>query len=63
MSVHPSPVASNFNDNVSHKIELMDFFKKFSVPPEKLPDEIFRSIGLSVWRDLGMLNGYHFTLA
>lgn len=53
MSVHPSPVRSNFYDNVAHKIDLMEFFKVFAVPPEKLPDEIFRSIGLSVWRDLG----------
>ena len=50
--IHPSPVASRFYDN-THKIDMMEFFKTFSVPPEKLPDEIFKAVGTSVWRDIG----------
>lgn len=50
--VHPSPVASRFYDS-AHKLDALDFFKRFSVKPEELPDIIFGSIGKTVWRDIG----------
>ncbi|KDD73629.1 hypothetical protein H632_c1984p1 [Helicosporidium sp. ATCC 50920] len=31
----------------------MEFFKKFAVDPEDLPDTIFASIGRVIWRDIG----------
>jgi short-subunit dehydrogenase len=52
-AVHPSPVASNFYDKVDHKIELMEAAQKSAVPPQSLPNEIFKSIGACAWRDLG----------
>lgn len=52
-AVHPSPVASNFYDKVDHKIELMEAAQKSAVPPQDLPNEIFRSIGVCALRDLG----------
>lgn len=52
-AVHPSPVSSNFYDNVDHKIEIMESACKQAVPPEALPDDIFRSIGACALRDLG----------
>lgn len=54
-AVHPSPVASNFYDNVDHKIELMEAAQKSAVPPDDLPNDIFRSIGVCALRDLGGL--------
>ena len=50
---HPSPVASRFYDKTTAKIDLMEFFKKFSVPAEELPDEVFKCIGYCSWRDIG----------
>ena len=50
--VHPSPIASRFYDN-THKIDMLDFFKLFSVSPDTLPDVIFGSVGHTVWRDIG----------
>lgn len=50
--VHPSPVASRFYD-AAHKLDAMEFFKKFAVDPEDLPDTIFASIGRVIWRDIG----------
>lgn len=52
-AVHPSPVASNFYDKVDHKIELMEAAQKSAVPPDALPNDIFRSIGYCALRDLG----------
>jgi short-subunit dehydrogenase len=52
-AVHPSPVASNFYDKVEHKIELMEAAQKSAVPPDDLPNEIFKSIGVCALRDLG----------
>ena len=34
--IHPSPIASRFYDN-THKIDMLDFFKLFSVAPDTLP--------------------------
>jgi len=52
-AVHPSPVASNFYNDLDHKIEILESACKQAVPPEDLPDEIFRSIGCCALRDLG----------
>uniref|UniRef100_A0A7S0YGV5 Uncharacterized protein n=1 Tax=Polytomella parva TaxID=51329 RepID=A0A7S0YGV5_9CHLO len=51
---HPSPVGGNsrFYDK-AHKLEALEFFKKFAVDPETLPDTVFASIGRTVWRDIG----------
>ena len=51
-AVHPSPVASNFYDK-THKIEGLQLAQRFAVHPDALPDEILRSIGPLVWRDIG----------
>ncbi|GIL59058.1 hypothetical protein Vafri_14014, partial [Volvox africanus] len=49
---HPSPVASRFYDK-AHKLDALDFFKRFAVHPDELPDTVFASIGRTVWRDVG----------
>lgn len=49
---HPSPVASRFYDK-AHKIDALEFFKQFAVSPDDLPDQVFASIGRTVWRDIG----------
>jgi short-subunit dehydrogenase len=49
---HPSPVASRFYDK-THKLDILDFFKKLAVDPDELPDTVFASIGRVVWRDVG----------
>ncbi|KAL9191233.1 hypothetical protein ACHAXT_000939 [Thalassiosira profunda] len=54
-AVHPSPVASNFYDDVDHKIELMEQAQKSAVGPDLLPNEILRSIGACALRDLGAM--------
>jgi len=54
-AVHPSPVASNFYDKVDHRIELMEAAQKSAVPPDDLPNDIFRSIGVCALRDLGAM--------
>ncbi|GMI10655.1 hypothetical protein TrVE_jg2288 [Triparma verrucosa] len=54
-AVHPSPVASNFYDKVDHKIELMEAAQKSAVPPQQLPNEIFKSIGACATRDIGAM--------
>lgn len=53
LAVHPSPVNSQFYNNLDHKIEMMDKAKKTAVAPNVLPREIFKSIGRVVWRDIG----------
>ena len=53
LSVHPSPVDSQFYSNLDHKIELMDKAKETAVAPNTLPRQIFKCIGRMVWRDLG----------
>ena len=52
-AVHPSPVASNFYNDLDHKIDILESACKQAVPPEDLPDDIFRSIGGCALRDLG----------
>ena len=50
--VHPSPVATRFYDK-AHKMDMLDFFKNFSVDPDTLPEKIFKAIGRTVWTDIG----------
>eukprot|EP00979_Chaetoceros_neogracilis_P011036 scaffold2667_cov218-Chaetoceros_neogracile.AAC.3 len=52
-AVHPSPVASNFYDKVEKKVELMEAAQKSAVPPQDLPNAIFKSIGACCLNDLG----------
>lgn len=52
--IHPSPVASSFYDK-AHDLAALDFFKRFAVTPETLPDEVFASIGRAVFRDIGAI--------
>jgi short-subunit dehydrogenase len=52
-AVHPSPVDSNFYNNLDHKIDLLESACKQAVSPDSLPDDIFRSIGACALRDLG----------
>mmetsp|Transcript_14659 Transcript_14659/g.33960 ORF Transcript_14659/g.33960 Transcript_14659/m.33960 type:complete len:338 (-) Transcript_14659:211-1224(-) len=54
-AVHPSPVASNFYNDLDHKIDILESACKQAVPPEDLPDDIFRSIGCCALRDLGAM--------
>lgn len=58
MAVHPSPVNTNFYKGGGNPIQIaqldaLDFFKKFTVQPETLPDRIFASIGRVTWLDIG----------
>jgi short-subunit dehydrogenase len=53
VAIHPSPVASNFYNNLDHKVEMIEAAAKGAVPPSDLPDDIFRSIGGGALRDLG----------
>ncbi|CAM9148418.1 unnamed protein product [Chrysoparadoxa australica] len=55
LSIHPSPVASNFYSNLDHKIDMMDQAAKGAVQPSTLPQVIFKSVGRVVWRDIGGL--------
>lgn len=52
-AVHPSPVASNFYDKVEKKVELMEAAQKKAVPPQDLPNAIFKSIGACCLNDVG----------
>jgi short-subunit dehydrogenase len=52
-AVHPSPVNSNFYNNLDHKIAILESACKQAVPPEALPAEIFKSIGACALRDIG----------
>lgn len=52
-AIQPSPVASNFYNDLDHKIDILESACKQAVPPEALPDDIFRSIGACALRDLG----------
>eukprot|EP00903_Cladosiphon_okamuranus_P006526 g6377.t1 len=53
LSVHPSPVQSQFYSKLDHTIELLDKAKEQAVAPSTLPKSIFKCIGRVVWRDLG----------
>merc|ERR1712070_957010 len=53
--IHPSPVASNFYNNVSHKIDAMEQFKKAAVDPSVLPKTILSAVGRCHLYDIGMV--------
>lgn len=66
MAVHPSPVNTNFytgggNPVTIAKLDALDFFKRFVVEPETLPDRIFASLGYVTWLDIG-LTAYGFRM-
>jgi short-subunit dehydrogenase len=52
-AIHPSPVASNFYSNLTHKVDMIEAAAKSAVTPDSITDDIFRSIGACAWRDLG----------
>lgn len=47
-----SPCMDRFYDK-AHKLDAIEFFKKFTVSPDDLPDTVFASIGRTVFRDIG----------
>ena len=47
--VHPSPVASNFYKGIK-PLEALKFFNPFQVTPDVLPDEIFRSTPVTIFK-------------
>lgn len=55
MVFHPSPVASNFATSADHKIDILEFFNMFAVPPSRLPDAMFAAVGRCIWRDFGLI--------
>ncbi|GKY97636.1 hypothetical protein MPSEU_000722000 [Mayamaea pseudoterrestris] len=52
-AIHPSPVASNFYNNLTHKVDMIEAAAKSAVTPDSITDDIFKSIGACAWRDLG----------
>lgn len=55
MVFHPSPVASRFAASADHKIDILEFFNLFAVPPSRLPDAMFAAVGRCIWRDFGLI--------
>ena len=55
ISVHPSPVATRFYDNPTHKIDMLESAKNAAVSPESMIDDMLRGIGRQHWRDMGMM--------
>lgn len=51
---HPSPVASNFYNNLA-KIDSLEMFKKAAVSADSLPNTVFKSLGWFVVRDVGTI--------
>ncbi|KAL7576980.1 hypothetical protein ACA910_006735 [Epithemia clementina (nom. ined.)] len=54
-AIHPSPVASNFYSKLDHKVDMIEAAAKNATPPEKITDDILRSVGACAYRDLGSL--------
>ena len=52
LAVHPSPVASNFFDEV-HALEALDLAKKSAVSPGTVPAKMLSCLGRCHWGDLG----------
>lgn len=46
------PRTRRFYDK-THKLDMLDFFKRLAVDPDDLPDAIFAAVGRSVWADIG----------
>lgn len=54
ISVHPSPVASNFF-NVSHKIDGLEMARKVAVSPDSVPGKMLTCVGRCHLGDLGSM--------
>ena len=54
LAVHPSPVASNFFDEV-HALEALDMAKKSAVSPSTVPGKMLSCLGRCHWGDLGSM--------
>jgi short-subunit dehydrogenase len=52
-AIHPSPVASNFYANLTHKVDMIEAAAKNAVTPDSITDDILKSVGACAWRDLG----------
>lgn len=52
-AIHPSPVASNFYSNLTHKVDMIEAAAKSAVSPDSITDDILKSVGVCAWRDLG----------
>jgi short-subunit dehydrogenase len=52
-AIHPSPVASNFYSNLSHKVDMIEAAAKNAINPNDITNDIFKSIGCCAYRDLG----------
>jgi short-subunit dehydrogenase len=56
VAIHPSPVASNFYQQLDHKVDLIEAAAKNAALPDHIVNDIFRSIGTgSALRDLGTM--------
>jgi short-subunit dehydrogenase len=56
VTIHPSPVASNFYNKLDHKVDLIEAAAKNAVSPNHIVNDIFRSIGAGcASRDLGTM--------
>ena len=54
-AIHPSPVASNFYTNLEHKVDMIEAAAQSAVSPDSIVQDIFKSIGVCAYRDLGAL--------
>ena len=52
-AIHPSPVASNFYSNLTHKVDMIEAAANNAVSPDSITDDILKSVGACAWRDLG----------
>ena len=54
LAVHPSPVASNFFDEV-HQLDALDMAKQSAVSPNTVPGKMLSCLGRCHWGDLGQM--------
>lgn len=52
-AIHPSPVASNFYQKLDHKVDMIEAAAKNAVAPDKVTNDMLRSIGVCALRDMG----------
>lgn len=52
-AIHPSPVNTNFYNNLSHKVDMIEAAAKNAISPNDIINDIFKSIGCCAYRDLG----------
>jgi short chain dehydrogenase len=52
-AIHPSPVSSQFYTKLEHSVSMIEAAAKNAIAPDLITDDIFRSIGVCAYRDLG----------